>query len=247
MPSDETTLRPPAPNRGFPTTHWTVIIGSGGQSLESDAALEELCRAYWHPLYAFVRRSGIRPHDAQDLVQGFIHRLIERRDLATLSPDKGRFRTYLLTALRNYVIKQAEHQKAAKRGGGRPLLSLDADEAERFTLPDLSAESPEVAFDRQWAKTVLRRGLERLRSEFIARNKEPLFEALLPCLEGVEAKEYEGLEAKLGMKKGAIAVTVHRMRGRLQELLRAEVLQTVGSGPEAEKELLELLETLARR
>lgn len=194
----------------------------------------------------FLRRKGVPRHDAQDLVQGFLERLLERRDLDTLSPEKGRLRTFLLTALRNFTIKQAERDKASKRGGGRPLLPLDAEEAERLSLPDLSAESPEAAFDRQWARTVLSRALGRLREEHCARNKDAFFEALAPFLEGAGTNEYESAAMKLGMKKGAVAVAVHRMRGRLQELLRAEVLQTVGSHAEAEAELRELLEALAR-
>jgi DNA-directed RNA polymerase specialized sigma24 family protein len=143
MPSDATTFSSPAPHNSFPTTQWTVVLNSTGPSRESEAALEELCRAYWRPLYVFARRSGVIPHDAQDRVQGFIQRLLERRDLANISPDRGRFRTYLLVALRNFMIKQAEHHKAAKRGGGKTIISLNAEEAERFALPDLNVESAE--------------------------------------------------------------------------------------------------------
>jgi RNA polymerase sigma factor (sigma-70 family) len=231
----------------FPTTQWTVVKESGGTSAASRSALEEVCRAYWPPLYAFMRRKGRSPHDAQDLVQGFIERLLQRGDLAGVSPEKGKFRTYLLTSLRNYTIKQAEHDKALKRGGGKVFVPIDAEEAERISLPDLTAESPEAAFDRQWARTTIRRALGRLRGEHIARNKEAAFEVLSPFLEGAEPNEYESAASRLGMKPGAVAVAVHRMRRRLQELLRAEVLQTVGNRADADVELRELLEALARR
>ncbi|HTG44524.1 MAG TPA: sigma-70 family RNA polymerase sigma factor [Verrucomicrobiae bacterium] len=240
------TSEPTAGDAAFPATHWSAVLSSSGTSARSSAALEELCRVYWRPLYVFLRRKGNTPHDSQDLVQGFLERLLERKDLANVSPEKGRFRTYLLTSLRNFMIKQAEREKAAKRGGGKVLIPLDADEAERMSLPDLSAESPEAAYDRQWARTVLGRALDRLRSEHIARNKEALFEGLVPFLEGADPKEYEGAGQKLAMKTGTVAVAVHRMRGRLQELLRAEVLQTVGNSADADAELRELLEALAR-
>jgi len=240
------TSEPTAGPGTFPTTHWSVVLNSGGASPASEAALEELCRVYWRPLYVFLRRKGNAPHDAQDLVQGFFERLLERKDLATVGPEKGRFRTYMLTALRNFMIKRAEHDRAVKRGGGKVLIPLDADEVERTSLPDLSTESPESAYDRQWARTALGRALARLRGEHIARNKEALFESLVPFLEGADPNEYEAVGQRLSMKKGTVAVTIHRMRGRLQELLRAEVLQTVGNSADADVELRELLEALAR-
>lgn len=239
----------PVPNSAasFPTTHWSVVLNAGdGAAPANGRALEELCRAYWCPLYAFLRRRGHSPHDAQDLTQGFLARVIAREDLGEVGPEKGRFRTFLLTALRNFTIKQVEHDRAAKRGGGTVAVPIDAEEGERLSLPDLSAPSPEAAFDRQWARTILGRALTRLREEHVARRKESFFEALAPFLEGADANEYEAVAARLGMKKGAVAVAVHRMRGRLQELLRAEVSQTVGSCADAEAELRELLETLAR-
>jgi RNA polymerase sigma-70 factor (ECF subfamily) len=240
------TCEPLTSRADFPITHWSLILNSSGSSPASQAALEELCLSYWHPLYAFLRRRGATPHDAQDLVQGFLERWLERKDLATVSPDKGRFRTFLLTALRNFMIKQVEHDKARKRGGRAVLVPLDVDQAERNSLPDLSAESPEAACDRQWARTVLDRAVARLRAEQVARNKEALFERLIPFLEGADPNEYEAVGKSMGMRKGTVAVAVHRLRGRLRELLRAEVLQTVGNRADAESELRELMEALAR-
>ncbi len=247
MQQDMPIPRMPQLPQTFPTTQWTMVLSSSGNSRESQAALEDLCRAYWQPLYVFARRKGAAQHDAQDLVQGFIQRLLQRRDLAQVSPEKGRFRTYLLVGLQNFIIKNAEHGRAARRGGGKVVLSLNTEEGEHWALHLPASESPESAYDRTWARTVLARALERLRAEHIARNKTAQFEALVPFLEGADPNEYEAIGSKLGMKKGTVAVAVHRMRGRLQELLRAEVLQTVGNSADAEAELRELLEALARR
>lgn len=225
----------------------STSLGSNHPAPDGPAALELLCRAYWRPLYVFLRRRGVGPHDAQDLVQGFLARLLERQDLATVGPEKGRFRTFLLTALRNFTIKQAERDQAKKRGGGKSLIPLDAEEVERLALPDLSAPSPEAAFDRQWARTLLGRSLDRLRQEHIARRKEALFEALSPLLEGADDNEQQVVALRLGMTRGAVAVALHRLRRRLQELLRAEVLVTVGDRADAEAELRLLLEALAGR
>ena len=246
MPPEPLNAGSPTACGSFPATHWTIVLNSGGASPASRTALEELCGVYWRPLYAFLRRQGSTPHDAQDLVQGFLERLLSRGDLGTVGPEKGRFRTFLLTSLRNFTIKQAVRDKAQKRGGGRYLIPLDPEEVERLSLPDVNAPSPEAAYDRQWARTVLDRALTRLRAEHQARKKENYFETLAPFLEGAEPNEYDAAGAKLGMKKGAVAVAVHRMRGRLKEMLRAEVLQTVGNTGDAEMELRELLETLAR-
>jgi RNA polymerase sigma factor (sigma-70 family) len=238
---------PTAFHATFPTTHWTVILNSVGPSSANGSALEALCKAYWEPLYVFICRKGIPQHDAQDLVQGFICRLLERGDLATVSPEKGRFRTYLLTALRNFIIKEAEHHNALKRGGGKVFVSIDAEDARRLSLPDSNIETPELAFDRQWARTTLARALRRLRDEHLARKKEEFFETLSPFLEGAEPDEYKAAGLRLGMKSGTVAVTVHRMRRRLKELVRAEVLQTVGNSADADAEVRELLEALSRQ
>ncbi len=237
----------PASHVAFPTTHWSLVLNAGETAApECSKALEELCRTYWTPLYAFLRRQGHSSHDAQDLTQGFLARVIAREDLGEVGPEKGRFRTFLLKGLRNFTIKQAERDNAWKRGGGKAAVPFDAVEAERLSLPDLSAPSPEAAFDRHWARTILGRALARLRDEHTARRKEAFFEALAPFLDGADSNEYEAVAVRLGMKRNAVAVAVHRMRGRLQELLRAEVMQTVGNRADADAELRELLEALAR-
>lgn len=157
----------------FPSTHWSQVLSAGNGAFPgSPAALEELCRAYWSPLYSFLRRQGQSPHDAEDLVQGFLARVLAREDLAAVGPEKGRFRTFLLTSLRNFTIKQALRDKALKRGGGQITISINAEEAERLCGPDLTATSPEAAFDRRFAQAVVTRAFTALREEHRARGKE---------------------------------------------------------------------------
>ncbi|MEO8426078.1 MAG: sigma-70 family RNA polymerase sigma factor [Verrucomicrobiota bacterium] len=239
----------PSPNSAasFPTTHWSLILSAGqGAAPASHQALEELCRAYWTPLYAYLRHQGHSPHDAQDLTQGFLARVIAREDLGEVGPEKGRFRTFLLTGLRNFTIKQALRDKALKRGGGQTPLSINTDDAERLCGPDLTAESPELAFDRRWCRTTLALAIKRLREEHHARGKDALFEALAPFLDGADSGEYEGVAGKLGMAAGTVAVTVHRLRSRLQELIRAEVAQTVTTSEQVEEELKHLMDVWQR-
>ena len=231
----------------FPSTHWSVVLNAGNSvSPIASSALEDLCRAYWLPLYSFLRRQGHSPHDAEDLVQGFLARVLAREDLAGVGPEKGRFRTFLLTSLRNFVIKQALRDKALKRGGGRIPISINAEEAERLCGPDMTATSPEAAFDRRFAQAVVTRAFAALREEHHARDKQELFATLAPHLDGTEHDGYEQSAAKLGMTPGAVAVTIHRMRGRLRELLRAEVRQLCTSAAEEEQEMKYLLEVWSR-
>ncbi len=231
----------------FPTTHWTVVLEAGDSgAAASGHALEELCHTYWTPLYAFLRRKGLSPHDAQDLTQGFLARVIAREDLGTVDPEKGRFRTFLLTGLRNFTIKQALRNKAFKRGGGQAALSIDADEAERLCGPDLAAESPELAFDRRWCRTVISHSIQRLREEQCARGKQELFDALSKFLDGADPGEYDGVARQLDMTPGAVAVTIHRLRSRLRELMRAGVAQTVSSPDQVEEEMRHLMEVWQR-
>jgi RNA polymerase sigma-70 factor (ECF subfamily) len=227
----------------FPSTHWSLVLSAGDTSSAAGfSALEDLCRAYWLPLYSFLRRQGHAPLDAEDLVQGFLARLLAREDLSHVGPEKGRFRTFLLTSLRNFVIKQALREKAIKRGGGQVPISLDLDEAERLCGPDLAANSPEAAFDRRFAQTLLTRAFAALREEHRARGKQDFFAALSSFLDGTERESYEQAAAELGMERGAVAVAVHRMRGRLRELLCAEIREICSSPAQEEEEMKHLLE-----
>jgi RNA polymerase sigma-70 factor (ECF subfamily) len=179
-------------------------------------------------------------------VQGFLARVLAREDLAGVGPEKGRFRTFLLTSLRNFVIKQALREKALKRGGGQVAISINAEEAERLCGPDLTAESPETAFDRHFAQAVVTRAFAALREEHCARGKEALFATLAPLLDGADPDGYGPSAAQLGLTPGAVAVAVHRMRGRLRELLRAEIRQVCSSAAEEEQEMKHLLEAWSR-
>ena len=231
----------------FPSTHWSVVLNAGDRvSPAASSALEDLCRAYWPPLYSFLRRQGHSLHDAEDLVQGFLARVLAREDLAGVGPEKGRFRTFLLTSLRNFVIKQALRDKALKRGGGQIPIPINAKEAERLCGPDQNTSTPEAAFDRTFAQAVVTRAFAALREEHRARDKEKLFTTLAPHLDGTEPEGYEHSAAQLGMSPGAMAVAVHRMRGRLRELLRAEVRQLCSSPAEEVQELKYLLEVWSR-
>ncbi len=232
----------------FPATKWSVIIrATAVTSPISREALEDLCRLYWPPLYAFLRRSGQTPHEAQDLVQGYLARLLEREDLATVSPDKGRFRSYLLAGLRNYLVSEARQAGTLKRGGRAEIISLDIENAEalcRASLTDDGA-TPDLAFDRRWAETILDQALEKLRQENIARGKERFYETLKPCLATDAADDYASLGRELAMTPGAIAVAIHRLRLRFRELVRSAVADTVGSETDIEEEMRNFLAILS--
>ena len=200
---------------------------------------------YWPPLYAFLRRSGQTPHEAQDLVQGYLARLLAREDLATVSADKGRFRSYLLAGLRNYLVSEVRQTGALKRGGRAEIISLDIENAEGLYSASLAdGATPDLAFDRRWAETILDQALEKLRLENISRGKEKLYDTLKPCLAADATDDYAGLGRELGMTPGAIAVAVHRLRLRLRELVRTAVADTVGSEADLEDEMRNFLAIL---
>lgn len=233
---------PPGAER-FATTHWSNIrAAAGDDSTAALQALGDLCRIYWYPLYAFARRGGSQPHDAQDLVQGFFTRLLEKGDLGAADPAKGRFRSYLLGCFRHYCSNVRDYDKAARRGGGRAPLSLESGGAEaRYGREASSEPSVERAFDRAWALTLLERVLVRLKHECEVAGKLALFERLRPGLAGGG----ESTEAPtLGMTEGAIKVAAHRMRLRYRELLREEVARTVADPGELDLELQELIAAL---
>lgn len=226
----------------FPETQWSAIRRVSGVSEQvSMTALNGLCQNYWPPLYSFLRRAGHTAHDAQDLVQGFLARVIQRGDLKGLSPERGRFRSYLLAGLRNFAIKHALREKAAKRGSGCDHFVIDGNLAEKLYASDSSAGDPESVYRRRWATTILGQALKRLAEEQDSRGKTEMFAALSPFLEPGETSAYIDVARQLGMTSGAVAVAIHRLRLRLRELIRAEVLKTVSSRSELESELRELL------
>ena len=214
----------------FLTTQWSQVLRVGtGSLVESREALESLCRAYWAPLYAYARRDGQDAHGAQDLVQGFIAHLIERQDLATVAPEKGRFRSFLLASFKNFLISQVRSEQALKRGGGQAGFSLHDLDPEAHCAPELTNNfTPDKAFDRGWARTVMARALEALRSEHQSPSQARLFAALRPTL--MDSGRMTGqatLAERLGITPGALAVAATRLRQRYRDLIEREVKQTL--------------------
>ena len=238
-----------APDRNvFVTTRWSVVLAAGLETGSRGAdALESLCRAYWFPLYAYIRREGRSPEDAQDLTQEFFSRLLARGDFAVARPEKGRFRSYLLGALKHFLADERDRTSAAKRGGGETVFSLDAENPEaRYTQELAGSEPAELEFDRRWATAILDQALIRLRAEFSDAGKQSMFDALKPFLSAPPGKgEYDDAAARLEMSAGAVAVTVHRLRQRYGELVRAEIAGTVGDPGEVEAELRQLFAALS--
>jgi len=224
----------------FPSTHWTLVAQAGAtRTLDSQQALEELCHVYWPPLYAFLRRSGSSPEEAKDLVQGYLARLLERKDLRSVAPAQGRFRSYLLAGLRNFLASECRRESAQKRGGGG-VISLETEGLDAAAFVDREAESPDSAYDRSWAETLLRRAITALREEYSARGRSALFDVLKPALTGDNAEDHATWGRALGMTSGTVAVAVHRMRLRLRELVRIEVAQTVQDPADIEDEMRNL-------
>lgn len=211
------------------------------------AALEELCRAYWYPLYAYARRRRLSSHDAEELVQSFLAALLARGDLRRVERSRGRFRSFLLASLSHHLARERDRARARKRGGGRRVLSLDRAAAEeRFGLEPAHGDTPERTFERAWAAEVLDRALTRLRDEYRAAGKERIFEGLQDAL-GAARGEVDGARraAELGLSDEALRVALHRLRRRFREHLRREVAETVRRPEEVEAELAELLRAVS--
>ena len=224
----------------FVTTHWSVVLAARDKSLpDSAAALEALCRAYWYPLYAFVRRQGHAACDAQDLTQEFFARLLAKDYLAAAAQEKGRFRTFLRVALKRFLANEWDRARRLKRGGGQALLSLDtAIGEERYQAERGDALPPDRLYERRWAMTLLEQTLGRLRAEYEAAGKAAEFEQLKGVLMAERGTiDYGALAATLGLSEGAARVAVHRLRKRFRALFRAEVADTVSGPGEVESEL----------
>lgn len=228
---------------GFDTTHWSVVLKAAGEESAAAAlALDHLCRTYWYPLYAHVRRRGHGPEDAADLTQEFFATLLRRHSLSSVARDKGRFRTFLLSSLEYFLHDQQARANATKRGGGMAPVALDALDAEqRYALEPRTEETPDKAFDRRWAAALLERAFARLADEQERCGKATLFARLRPFVSRpVEAGEYESLGGELTVPPNTIAKTVQRLRQRARELLLDEAVQTVASEADAARELREL-------
>ncbi len=224
----------------FVTTHWSVVLSAREKdSPHSAAALETLCRTYWFPLYAFVRRQGRTPEDAQDLTQEFFARLLEKDYLKSVAQEKGKFRTFLLVALKRFLANQWDREHMLKRGGFAPVVSIDQQIAESRLAAELSHHvQPDVLFDRQWAMTLLERTMALLQEEYVASGRARLFEYLQSCLvRGESALPYAEIAARLNLTEPAVKMAVQRLRARYREILRAEIAHTVSSPEEVEEEL----------
>jgi len=232
----------------FATTHWTVVLAAGRcDSREAHLALEELCRTYWYPLYAYVRRQGHSREDAEDLTQGFFARLLEKNYLEGVTSDRGKFRSFLLVALKRFLANEWDRASAQKRGGGVMPLSLDWQDAEtRYQINPADDLSPDKLYDRAWAVVVLERVITRLQAENGAEGKAGQYEQLKPFLMmGKSEIPYAQAAASLKMTEGAVRVAVHRLRRRYRELLREEIAQTLANPAQADEELQALFSALA--
>ena len=235
-------------NAEFATTHWSMIVSS--REKDSDIrrdSLGELCTEYWYPLFAFLRRKGHQPDEAADYVQSFFLELIDKDFLDAVSPDKGRFRWFLMSAIKRYVSKQVEKQHAQKRGGDRAFFSLNVDDAEqRYQLEPVDGGSAEKLFDRRWALAVLQQALDRLREQNEKKGKLELYLALQSTLSGVPMtnEQYAEIASRFGMLEGAVKVSALRMREKYRDAIREIVSQTVVESDRVTDELDELLAAL---
>ncbi len=246
-PAADSSVPPPssagAPRPAFVTTHWSVVLSAQDKdSLRSVEALESLCRTYWYPLYAFVRRQGHRPHDAQDLTQEFFARLLEKDSLKSAAQEKGKFRTFLLVVLKRFLANEWDRQHAQKRGGFAPIVSIDQEVAEsRFAAEPAHQLQPDVLFDRQWAVTLIERVMGRLQEEYLTSGRAKLFEYLRSCLAKDEsALAYAEIASRLNLTEAAVKMAIHRLRARYREILQAEIADTVSSPEEIDEEIRHL-------
>ncbi|MEQ1854553.1 MAG: sigma-70 family RNA polymerase sigma factor [Chthoniobacteraceae bacterium] len=245
MSSSDSGSTPPTA-RAFATTRWSVVLraGSGADETNARDALAMLCRAYWYPLYAFVRRTGKSAHDAQDLTQEFFARLVEKEWLAGVVRERGRFRSWLLAAMKHFLAKEWRDSQREKRGGSTEFVPLDSVSAEeRYAREPADSASAEQIYDRRWALDLLDRGLARLQMEFGAAGKAAQFAALRFSLTGEKVPLAE-VAAQLGMSEGAVKVGIHRMRERYRDLIRDEIAETVAKPEDVDGELAELFAAL---
>jgi RNA polymerase sigma-70 factor (ECF subfamily) len=232
----------------FATTHWTVVLAAGDRSSPAaDAALEELCRTYWYPLYAYVRRQGHAREDAQDLTQEFFARLLEKNYLAGADSQRGRFRAFLLAMLKHFLANEWDRAHRQKRGGGATVLSLDWQDADtRYEINPPDNLSPDKLYDRAWALTLLEKVVAQLRDESLAEGRGGQFEMLkFFLMVGKAEVPHADAAAALLMSEGAVRVAVHRLRRRYRELLKQEIVQTLSDPAQAEEELRTLLGAFA--
>ncbi len=238
----------PAANAWFATTHWSVVLSAQDpMGTRSREALEFLCGTYWYPLYSYARRAGHSPPDAEDLTQGFFARLLEKDYLKAAARDKGRFRTFLLVALKRYLANEWDRQHAQKRGGFAPVVAIDQELAETRFASELGHNlSPDLLYDRQWAMTLIERSMSQLQKEYAESGRAELFEYLHHCIAKDElALAHAEIAGRLKLTEPAVKMAVHRLRGRYREILRNEIAQTVTAPEEIEEEIRHLFSAFA--
>ena len=232
----------------FTTTHWSIVINAQDPaSPQASQALEKLCRSYWYPLYAFVRRQGRDEATAKDLTQGFFAKLLEKNYLAGVRPEKGRFRNFLLASIKHFIADEWDKARALKRGGGQTIISLDETTGEgRYRHEPVEAMDAEKLYERRWALTLLEQARERLKEEFRIAGRAELYERLQLFESGDhDAPAYAQVAPALGLSESGLRAAVHRMRQRYQELVREEVAQTVSSPAEVDEEIRYLIRVIS--
>ena len=234
----------------FATTHWSVVLAASPvHSPLAFSALEKLCRTYWYPLYAFVRRQGASAEDAEDLTQAFFAHLLRKDSFSGVGPEKGRFRSFLLACFKHFLADDWDRARRLKRGGAAPVLSVDVEQAEeRYQVESHSEPGADQLYERRWALDLLACVLDRLRLEAVHAGKAAVFDQLQGCLLGERSDEtYAEIGARVGLSQSAVKVTVHRLRQRYRQLLREEIAHTVAEPGEIEEELRYLFAVVSRR
>lgn len=231
----------------FGTTSWTMVLAAGDSaSPDSRAALETLCRQYWYPVYAYIRRRKYPPQDAEDLTQGFFVQLLERRSIAAADPERGKFRAYLLGALKHFLADERDRAAAVKRGAGRPTVSLDTNDAEvRYAVEPVDDLTPERLFERQWALIVLSSALADLRQQNQREGAAPLFERIKGCLAGEDLEgSYQQIGQELGISKASVGTAVYRLRREYAQLVRQQIAHTLEADQLIDEEVSYLFSAL---
>ena len=246
--SDSRTIHTLPGHSQFPTTRWSLVVAAGDpHRKEAQSALVSLCEKYWYPLYAYLRRRGYSADEAQDLTQEFFVRVLEGRYLDRANPEKGRFRSFLLTSLKYFVADEGDRDRAQKRGGGmvEPLEFSSGEK--RYQREPAHDETPERIFERRWALSVIDRVVDKLRDEFVQHGRPEHFERLKIFLLGQSEAPYAALAREMNTSEGALKVAIHRLRKRYRELFRQEIAETVADPAEVEPELRYLATVLASK
>lgn len=229
----------------FLTTHWTVVRDAGDpDSPGYRTALATLCETYWYPLYAYLRRYGCDPHEAEDLTQGFLARMLDKEDFRLADPERGKFRSFLMASLRHFTANERKHAKRIKRGGAATPVPIDVKDAElHYAQEAVNDLTPEKLFERSWALNVLEQAVDRLEDEWRSSNKTEQFDALKAYLTpGAASATYRETAQSLDMTEGAVKVAVHRLRRAYRAQLRAVIAETVSTENDVEEEIRDLFD-----